>query len=79
MRLKMPSSRFTKLRYFMVARAPAPGSSTGRARESTAAMAKLVSGPTMAMTNSAPGRSGSRSICDTPPKMCRVMLDTGMP
>ena len=63
----------------MMARAPGGTSKSVDASARVAAMAKLVSGPTIAMTNSAPGRSGSRSSCDTPPKMWSVIPATGIP
>ena len=40
---------------------------------------RLTSGPTMAMSSSTFGESGSRSMFDTPPKRKSVMLRTGMP
>jgi hypothetical protein len=49
----------------MMALAPGGTSKSAAASARITAMAKLVSDPTIAMTNSAPGRSGSRSSCDT--------------
>ena len=42
-------------------------------------MAALTSGPAMAIHASRPGVSGSRPSWDTPPRMNRVMLRTGIP
>ena len=46
---------------------------------STPAKTSSVRGPTMAITNSCWGVSGSRWMFDTPPKRNRVMLRTGTP
>ena len=40
---------------------------------------RLVSGPTIAIQNSAPGECGSRWMLETPPNKKSVMLRTGMP
>jgi hypothetical protein len=42
-------------------------------------MAKLVTGPTTAIRNSARGLGGSSSRCETPPNTCRVIPRTESP
>ena len=58
-----------------IGRAPA----TAVARAATPATRKLVSGPTIAIRNSTPGKRGSSSSWETPPKTCSVMPDTVSP
>ena len=52
---------------------------TNQAAKQAPAISRLVNGPTIAMTNSCRGRRASPAICETPPKINRVMFFTGMP
>ena len=79
MRLNSPSSTFTNTQILHGGACARPTARTAPARASASEMAKLIRGPTTAITNSAPGLLGSRSSWDTPPKMCRVMPATGIP
>ena len=60
-------------RYLAIASAGATFTSNGSKRKKIAANAKLVSGPTTAIRNSALALGGSPAIWDTPPKMNRVI------
>jgi hypothetical protein len=77
--LNTPTTTFTITRYCITAPAMSPGPTIVERSPITAAMRKLVRGPTMAIANSERGSSGSRESSDTPPKTWSVMLDTGMP
>ena len=76
-RLNTPTMRLMTTRYPATAwNAAEPSSRRSSARQSPA-IAKLVSGPTMAINISARGVGGSASSCETPPNTCNVMPPTG--
>ena len=67
-----------RARYLATAKAGVIFTSKGSKKKKTAASAKLVSGPTIAIKNSAAALGGSAAIWDTPPKMNRVIRCTGI-